>query len=135
MSIFHHLSVKNIIKETAHAVSVVFDVPENLKSNFSFKAGQYITLKTIIDGNEIRRAYSICSSPESSELKVAIKAVENGIFSNYATSQLKVGDRLEVHEPEGKFILHPSKCLNYIGFAAGSGITPILSMIKSAFLP
>ena len=131
MSIFHHLSVKNIVKETANAVSVVFNVPENLKRNFSFIAGQYITLKTTINGNEIRRAYSICSSPESGELKVAIKAIENGVFSNYATSQLKVGDVIEVHEPEGKFTLQPSKCLNYIGFAAGSGITPVLSMIKS----
>ena len=134
MSTFHHLSIKNIITETANAVSVVFDVPKNLQSNFSFTAGQYITLKTTINGNEIRRAYSICSSPESGVLKVAIKAVENGIFSNYATSQLKIGDILEVHEPEGKFIIQPSKCLNYIGFAAGSGITPILSMIKSVLV-
>lgn len=131
MSTFHKLSIKNIIQETASAVSIVFNVPENLKTNFSFKAGQYLTLKTEIEGEEIRRAYSICSSPESGELKVAIKAVENGIFSTYATSQLKVRDTLEVHEPEGNFILNPAKTKNYIGFAAGSGITPVLSMIKA----
>ena len=102
MSTFHKLSIKNYIQETANAVSLVFDIPENLKTNFSFKAGQYLTLKTMINGNEIRRAYSICSTPHSGDLKVAIKTVENGIFSTHATSKLKVGDMLEVHEPEGK---------------------------------
>jgi ring-1,2-phenylacetyl-CoA epoxidase subunit PaaE len=131
MSTFHKLSIKDYIQETANAVSLVFDIPENLKTNFSFKAGQYLTLKTMINGNEIRRAYSICSTPHSGDLKVAIKTVENGIFSTHATSKLKVGDILEVHEPEGKFILEPSKSNNYIGIAAGSGITPVLSMIKT----
>lgn len=131
MSTFHKLSIKNIIQETADAVSVVFDIPENLKSNFSFQAGQYITIKKEIKGEEVRRAYSICSSPQSEELKVAIKAVENGTFSVYATSELKIGDILEVHEPEGKFILNPEATKNYIAFAAGSGITPVLSMVKT----
>jgi ring-1,2-phenylacetyl-CoA epoxidase subunit PaaE len=131
MSTFHKLSIKNIIQETADAVSLVFDVPEKLKSNFSFKAGQYITLKANINNNEVRRAYSICSSPESGKLQVAVKAVENGTFSVYATSDLKIGDVLEVHEPEGQFILKPSSRKNYIAFAAGSGITPVLSMIKT----
>ena len=131
MSTFHKLSIKNYIQETANAVSLVFDIPENLKTNFSFKAGQYLTLKTMINGNEIRRAYSICSTPHSGDLKVAIKTVENGIFSTHATSKLKVGDILEVHEPEGKFVLESSKSNNYIGIAAGSGITPVLSMIKT----
>ena len=131
MSAFHKLSIKNYIQETANAVSIVFDVPENLKTNFSYKAGQYITLKATVNGNEIRRAYSICSAPESGELKVAIKAVENGVFSTYATSQLKVDDQIEVHEPEGKFMLEPTKSNNYLGIAAGSGITPVLSMIKA----
>tara|TARA_B110000914_G_C15519614_1_gene476013 strand:- start:4241 stop:5287 length:1047 start_codon:yes stop_codon:yes gene_type:complete len=131
MNTFHKLSIKNRIQETANAVSLVFEVPENLKTNFSFKAGQYITLKTTINGSEIRRAYSICSAPESGELKIAIKTVDNGIFSTYATSQLKVGDVLEVHEPEGKFVLEPTRSNNYLGMAAGSGITPVLSMIKA----
>ena len=131
MNTFHKLSIKNRIQETANAVSLVFEVPENLKTNFSFKAGQYITLKATINGSEIRRAYSICSAPESGELKVAIKTVDNGVFSTYATSQLKVGDVLEVHEPEGKFVLEPKRSNNYLGMAAGSGITPVLSMIKA----
>ena len=131
MNTFHKLSIKNRIQETADAVSLVFEVPENLKTNFSFKAGQYITLKATINGSEIRRAYSICSAPESGELKVAIKTVDNGIFSTYATSQLKVGDVLEVHEPEGKFVLEPTRSNNYLGMAAGSGITPVLSIIKA----
>jgi len=80
MSTFHKLSIKDYIQETANAVSLVFDIPENLKTNFSFKAGQYLTLKTMINGNEIRRAYSICSTPHSGDLKVAIKTVENGVF-------------------------------------------------------
>ena len=131
MNTFHKLSIKNRIQETANAVSLVFEVPENLKTNFSFKAGQYITLKATINGSEIRRAYSICSAPESGELKVAIKTVDNGVFSTYATSQLKVGNVLEVHEPEGKFVLEPTRSNNYLGMAAGSGITPVLSMIKA----
>ena len=131
MSTFHKLSVKNYIQETANAVSLVFDVPENLKNNFLFKAGQYVTLKTTIEDKEIRRSYSICSSPKSGELKVAIKKVENGIFSSYAISHLKIGDVIEVHEPEGKFILEPTRSNNYLGIAAGSGITPVLSMIKT----
>lgn len=130
MSTFHKLSIKNYIQETANAVSLIFDIPEHLKDNFSFKAGQYVTLKTTIEDKEIRRSYSICSSPNSGELKVAIKRVENGIFSTYAISQLKTGDVIGVHEPEGKFILEPTRSTNYLGIVAGSGITPVLSMIK-----
>lgn len=130
MSTFHSLTVQKIIKETADAVSILFKVPEAQKENFTFLAGQYLTIKKNFDGKEIRRAYSICSSPNSNQLKVAVKAVENGLFSVYATTKLKEGDVLEVGEPEGKFILQPQASKNYIAFAAGSGITPILSMIK-----
>lgn len=131
MSQFYKLTIKNIVKETSDAVSVLFDVPTNLQEEFSFIAGQYVTLKTTINDEEVRRAYSLCSLPKSNEFKVAIKAVENGKFSVYATTQLKAGDTLEVSKPEGKFILNPEPNKNYIGFAAGSGITPVLSMIKS----
>ena len=131
MSTFHPLKIKNIIKETTDAVSIVFDVPENLQNEFSFIAGQYITLKTILNGEEVRRAYSLCSSPKSNEVKVAVKAVENGKFSVYATTSLKAGDTLEVSKPEGKFVLTPQSNKNYIGFAAGSGITPLMAMVKS----
>ncbi|UTD15619.1 ferredoxin--NADP reductase [Tenacibaculum mesophilum] len=131
MSTFYKLTIEEIIKETKDAVSILFNVPADLKSKFQFIAGQYITLKTIIKGEEVRRAYSICAAPKSNQLKVAVKAVENGKFSTFATTQLKKGDELEVAVPEGKFILTPENNKNYIAFAAGSGITPVLSMIKS----
>ena len=131
MSTFHKLTIQKIIKETEDAVSIVFDVPSELKEAFSFIAGQYITIKKVLSENEIRRAYSICASPKSNELKVAVKAVKDGRFSTYAVSKLKEGDVLEVAEPEGKFLLNPTANKNYIAFAAGSGITPVLSMIKA----
>ena len=131
MSTFHKLTIQKIIRETQDAVSIIFDVPTQLKETFSFVAGQYITIKKTLSENEIRRAYSICASPNSKELKVAVKAVKDGRFSTYATTKLKEGDVLEVAEPEGKFILKPEANKNYVAFAAGSGITPVLSMIKA----
>ena len=131
MATFYKVFIKEIKQETANAVSVVFDIPENLKAEFQFTAGQYVTLQKEINGEQIRRAYSICSTPKSGEIRVAIKSVENGIFSGYATSQLKLGDEIEITIPEGRFLLKPQANKNYIGFTAGSGITPILSMVKS----
>ena len=133
MSVFYKLVIKEIKRETKNAVSVLFEVPENLKSEFKFIPGQYITIQKKIDKDILRRAYSICSSPNSSELRVAIKEVENGTFSVYANKSLKVGDILEVSVPEGRFTLeaNQSNRKNYIAFVAGSGITPVLSMIKS----
>jgi ring-1,2-phenylacetyl-CoA epoxidase subunit PaaE len=134
MSSFHQLTVKNIYKEANKAISVAFDVPENLKSSFQFKAGQYITIKKDINGNELRRDYSICSSPKSGELKVAIKEVKDGTFSSFANNELKVGDVLDVAVPKGRFVFEPNdkKTKNIAAFAAGSGITPVLSIIKCA---
>ncbi|TXE13016.1 ferredoxin--NADP reductase [Seonamhaeicola algicola] len=134
MSSFHSLSIKNIIKETANAISISFNVPENLKDTFAFKAGQYITLKTTINGNEVRRDYSLCVAPNSNELKVAVKEVKDGTFSTYANNQLHAGDTLEVAPPNGRFIFEPNNktTKNIALFAAGSGITPILSIIKCA---
>ncbi|PQJ80387.1 2Fe-2S iron-sulfur cluster-binding protein [Polaribacter porphyrae] len=131
MTKFHKVYIKEIKQETAFAVSVVFDIPEHLKSEFNFTSGQYITLQKKIREEEVRRAYSICSTPKSGELRVAIKAVENGTFSVYATSDLKVGDEIEISAPEGRFLLNPKANKNYVGFAAGSGITSILSMVKT----
>ncbi|WP_435413940.1 FAD-binding oxidoreductase [Polaribacter aestuariivivens] len=131
MATFHKVNIQEIKQETADAVSVVFNIPDNLKSNFNFTAGQYITLQKEIKGEEIRRAYSICSTPQSGEIRVAIKKVENGTFSVYATSYLKVGDEIEITAPEGRFLLDTTPNKNYIAFAAGSGITPILSMVKT----
>lgn len=131
MADFHKVHIQEVRQETANAVSVLFDIPERLKQDFNFVSGQYITLQTIINGEEVRRAYSICSTPKSNQIRVAIKAVENGIFSKYATTELKAGDAIEISAPEGRFELKPEANKNYIAFAAGSGITPILSMLKS----
>ncbi|MET2986056.1 2Fe-2S iron-sulfur cluster-binding protein [Aureibaculum conchae] len=133
MSTFYKLSVKEIQQETKNSISIVFTIPEDLQEKFKFIPGQYITIKKILDGNEVRRAYSICSSLQSNSVKIAVKKVEKGLFSKYAVNELKVGDILEVSRPEGRFDLMPNSNhkKNYAAFAAGSGITPVLSMIKS----
>ena len=107
MSSFYKLSIKEIIKETAEAVSILFNVPEELQSNYSFVAGQYVNVKVTLDGQEIRRAYSICSAPQSGELRIAIKSVKNGFFSKFANEKLSAGNVIEVGTPEGKFTFEP----------------------------
>lgn len=133
MSSFYKLNVKDVRRETPTSVSIAFNVPEELKSNYSFIAGQYVNLKINLDGTEIRRAYSICSSPDSGELRVAVKAVKGGAFSQLANHKLKVGDLIEVGTPEGNFTFEPNleRQKNYAAFAAGSGITPVLSILQS----
>lgn len=132
MSQFYKLQIQNIHRETDKCVTLSFAVPNELKSTFTFKAGQYITLKTIINNEEIRRDYSLCSSPKSGELKVAVKEVENGTFSKFANNTLKAGDFLEVASPNGRFIFEPNtNNQNIAAFAAGSGITPVLSIAKT----
>lgn len=130
---FHKLTVKEIKKETTNAVSIVFDIPNELKKEFKFIAGQYITIKKEIVGEEIRRAYSICSAPNSGELRIAVKAVDNGTFSVFATTVLKEGAILDVSKPEGKFVLETcaNNTKNYLGIVAGSGITPVMAMVKA----
>ncbi|GAA0714459.1 ferredoxin--NADP reductase [Aquimarina litoralis] len=132
MSDFHTLTIKDITRETPKAVSIEFDIPSTLSDAYNFIAGQYITIKTVVDGNEIRRAYSICSAPKSGSLRVAVKEIEGGTFSSIANNKLKIGDTLDVHTPEGSFLLesNPNAQNHYAAFAAGSGITPIISMIK-----
>ena len=133
MSSFYKLQIKEVKRETANAVSVAFTIPEELKAAYKYVAGQYINLKLTLDGTEIRRAYSICSSPNSGELRIAIKSVKNGTFSKFANDNLKVGDIIEVGQPEGKFTFEPSseRQKNYAAFVAGSGITPVLSILQS----
>jgi ring-1,2-phenylacetyl-CoA epoxidase subunit PaaE len=133
MSSFYKLAISEIKKETSDCVSIVFNIPSELKSNYTFIAGQYVNLKLTLDGKEIRRAYSICSSPEENELRIAVKAVKNGLFSQFANAKLKVGDVLEVGKPEGNFTFEPQldRQKNYAGFVSGSGITPVLSIIKN----
>ena len=130
---FHKLSIKEIKKETPECVSVLFDVPETLQNDFRFKQGQSLTMRTTIGGEEVRRTYSLCSSPLESQWKVAIKKVDGGLFSSFANDDLKAGDIVEVMEPVGKFYveLDASNKKNYLAFAAGSGITPVLSIIKT----
>ena len=133
MSSFYKLTIKEVRRETPEAVSVAFNIPPELKADYAFTAGQYITLKLTLDGQEIRRAYSICSSPGSEELRVAIKSVSVGAFSTFANSVLKAGDVIEVSQPEGKFTFEPdaSRQKSYAAFAAGSGITPVMAILKS----
>jgi ring-1,2-phenylacetyl-CoA epoxidase subunit PaaE len=130
---FHPLRIKEIRPETAECVSVVFEIPDQLKNDFRFKQGQSLTMRTSIKGEEVRRTYSICSCPMDDEWRVAIKKVEGGLFSSFANEQLKKGDILEVMPPIGSFYteLSPSQSKKYIAFAAGSGITPVLSLIKT----
>ena len=133
MSKYYLLKIKSIQKETENAVIITFDVPEELKSAFVFKAGQYIILKTTIDGEEVRRDYSLCTHPESGVISVVVKEVSNGTFSKYANTELKTGDSIEVSSPKGKFVFEPdaNKKRTVVAFAAGSGITPIMSIIKT----
>ncbi len=129
----HDLSVKSVHSETEDSVVVSFDIPDELHEEFSFVAGQYLTLETSLNEEKVRRSYSLCSAPFEEEWKVAIKKVESGKFSTYANMDLKAGDTLKVLGPEGNFKLNTKKDNqnHYVAFAAGSGITPILSMIKS----
>ena len=133
MADFHKLVVEKIHKETKDTVAVTFVIPENLKEQFKFKQGQYLNLKKEINGEDIRRSYSLCSSPVDNKWQVAIKKIPGGVFSTYANEELKAGDVLEVAAPDGNFFvdINTSKPKNYIVFAAGSGITPILSIIKT----
>ncbi len=130
---FHPLLIKEIRKETPECVSVVFEIPEDLKKSFQFKQGQSLTMRKNFGNEEVRRTYSICSSPLDNEVRVAIKKVDGGLFSSFANEYLKKGDTLEVMEPVGKFYtnLQPGQKKNYLAFAAGSGITPVLSLIKT----
>jgi ring-1,2-phenylacetyl-CoA epoxidase subunit PaaE len=134
MARFHTLKVKDIRRETPEAVSVAFDVPPQQQPEYQFKQGQYITLKLKINGEELRRSYSLCTSPFSEkELRVAVKEVAGGKVSTYVNRNLKVGDTIEVMTPMGNFhtVLSGAKSKNYVLFAGGSGITPMMSILKS----
>ncbi len=130
---FHKLKVKEVKQETPDCVSIAFTVPENLKADFLFEPGQNITIKKEIDGEEIRRSYSICTAPFENELRVAVKKVEGGKFSSFANNILQAGDELDILPPTGKFntALHKSNAKKYLAIAAGSGITPVISIIKT----
>jgi ring-1,2-phenylacetyl-CoA epoxidase subunit PaaE len=133
MAHFHKLKVKEITKETADTVSVVFDVPADLKEQFKYVSGQYLTLKVKVNGEELRRSYSLCSAPFENEYRVAIKKVKDGRGSSFVNDKLKVGDEVEVMTPMGNFHspINASNQVHYVLFAGGSGITPMLSILKT----
>ncbi len=128
---FNELKVKEVRKETEDTVSVAFELPENLKSDFNYVSGQYITLKALIAGEDVRRAYSLCSAPFENDFRIGVKKVKNGKMSSFLNENLKAGDTLEVMSPLGNFTVDNS-VNNMVAFAAGSGITPIISMVKTA---
>lgn len=130
---FYPVKVNEVYHETDTAVVIGFDIPDELKAAFAFTAGQYINLRTYINGEEVRRSYSLCSAPSEQRWRIAVKLLPDGIFSNYAFHCLKPGDSIELMPPMGKFFtpLHPEQQKKYVAFAAGSGITPILSIITA----
>src|SRR5918995_5895928 len=130
---FHPLTIEEIRPETPDAVSVAFSVQSELKDDYRFTPGQYLTLRTVHDGEELRRSYSICSGLDDGELRVAVKRIEGGRFSGLLGEAIKPGQALDVMTPMGRFGVEPDPALarTYVGLACGSGITPILSIIKS----
>jgi ring-1,2-phenylacetyl-CoA epoxidase subunit PaaE len=129
---FHRLAVNDLRRETADAVSMTFKIPSALADDYAFAPGQYLTLRATMDGEEVRRSYSICSGPDDGELRIAVKKVDGGAFSSWAADDLKSGDELDVMTPTGRFGIAaaPDEARVYVGFAAGSGITPLLSIVK-----
>ena len=127
---FFPLAVKDIRRETKDCVSIAFDVPPELRESFAYRAGQYVNLRATVDGDSLRRSYSLCSAPDSGEWRVAVKRVTGGRFSQFANTKLKVGDIIDVMPPDGKFCYSPErdKKRHVLAIAAGSGITPILSI-------
>jgi ring-1,2-phenylacetyl-CoA epoxidase subunit PaaE len=136
MSQFHALMVRDVAQETRDAVVVTFDVPQTLRDQYRYTQGQYLTLRTTVNNEDIRRSYSICSSVQDNALRVAIKRVPGGEFSTWANESLKAGDMIDVMAPMGNFNLPLSQdnACHYVGFAAGSGITPLISIIKTTLM-
>src|SRR5262245_24430794 len=131
---FHKLRVAEVKRETPDSVSVRFELPEHLRETFAFKAGQHLTFRREIDGEEIRRNYSVCVAPSEGVLKIGVKQMGGGVFSGWINKELKAGDVIDVMAPHGSFCwnFEPDARRDYVAFAGGSGITPILSLIKTA---
>ena len=130
---FHALRVAEVKRETPEAVSIRFDVPQDLAPLFQYTPGQHLTLKTEIGGQEVRRSYSICSGTDEGMLRIAVKKIPEGVFSGHANEGLKPGDTIEVYPPTGRFSVEidPEAARSYVAFVAGSGITPVLSIVKT----
>ncbi|MEO9063366.1 MAG: FAD-binding oxidoreductase, partial [Burkholderiaceae bacterium] len=131
--LFHPLRVRAIHPDTAEAVIVSFDVPGELREVFGFTQGQYLTLRTEIDGADLRRSYSICAGVDDGELRVGVRKVRSGVFSNWINAALKPGDTIQVMAPQGRFFvpIERNARRHHVGIAGGSGITPILSIMKT----
>lgn len=131
--LFHPLTVRAIEPDTAEAVIVSFAVPPELRGVFGFTQGQYLTLRATIDGQDLRRSYSICAGVDDGELRVGVRKVRGGVFSNWINHHLKVGDTVQVMAPQGRFFvaLDPAARRHHLGIAGGSGITPVLSIMKT----
>lgn len=129
---FHTLKVTDVRRETKDTVSIAFDIPEEFKKDYEYQAGQYLTLRKEIKGEDVRRSYSICTAPSESELRVAVKHVEGGLFSTFANKTLQAGEELEVMTPMGAFTtdINPDNEKSYVFYAAGSGITPVIALVK-----
>jgi len=133
---FHKLRISELVPETSEAMSIRFEVPAELSEMFRFKPGQHLTLRADIGGEEIRRNYSLCVAPQDNQVKVTVKRIAGGAFSNWANDVLKPGDALDVMPPHGSFTwdFAPGAANHYVGFAGGSGITPVMSLLKTALL-
>jgi ring-1,2-phenylacetyl-CoA epoxidase subunit PaaE len=133
---FHTLTIADIVDETAEARSIRFAVPEELRETFKFKPGQHLTLKAEIEGEEIRRNYSLCVAPQDNQIMVTVKRIAGGAFSNWANDNLKPGVAIEVMAPHGSFTwdFADGAANHYVGFAGGSGITPVMSLLRTALL-
>jgi ring-1,2-phenylacetyl-CoA epoxidase subunit PaaE len=130
---FHSLRIKEVRRETPECVSLAFEVPAELAAEYRFVQGQHLNVRAQLDGEEVRRSYSICSGVDDGELRVAIKKVPGGRFSTWANERLAAGDAIDVMTPEGRFFtpLDPGRGRHYVAFAAGSGITPVLSLVRT----
>src|SRR5690349_8722081 len=130
---FHALRVAEVVPETAEASSIRFEIPPDLREQFAFKAGQHLTLRATLNGEEVRRNYSLCTAPAEQDWVVTVKRIGGGLFSNWVGDQLKPGDTLEVMAPHGSFTtdFDPSRKRHLVGIAGGSGITPVMSLIKT----
>src|SRR5437899_10231774 len=131
---FHRLKIRDVRRETAEAVSIAFAVPTGLAKAYRFDPGQHLTLRTVLlGGAETRRSYSICTGPDDDDLRVVVKQQDGGLFSNWIQAAMKAGDAIEVMTPQGRFGIRPDPGVarNYLAIAAGSGITPIMAILRS----
>ena len=130
---FHALRVAEVVPETSEANSIRFEIPSELRDRFAFRAGQHLTLRATIDGEEVRRNYSLCTAPDDQDWMVTVKRIGGGLFSNWVGDRLKAGDTIDVMPPHGSFTTEfdSAKSRHLVGIAGGSGITPVMSLIKT----